>query len=50
MWRSSTPPEAWAKNGTDYNMRYCWIIHVLDDRVVKVVGYYYTQTVAALFA
>ena len=38
------------KNGTDYNMRYCWIIHVMNDRVVEVVGYYDTQTVTALFA
>jgi ketosteroid isomerase-like protein len=38
------------KNGTGYNMRYCWIIHVVDDRVVEVVGYYDTQTVTALFA
>jgi uncharacterized protein len=38
------------KNGTDYNMRYCWVIHVADDRIVEVVGYYDTQTVTALFA
>jgi ketosteroid isomerase-like protein len=30
-------------------MRYCWIIHVVDDRVVEVVGYYDTQKVTALF-
>lgn len=38
------------KNGTDYNMRYCWVIHVVNDRVAEVVGYYDTQTVTALFA
>jgi hypothetical protein len=38
------------KNGTDYNMRYCWIIRVVDDRVIEVVGYYDTQMVTALFA
>jgi ketosteroid isomerase-like protein len=38
------------KNGTDYNMRYCWIIHVVDDRVTEVVGYFDTQKVTALFA
>jgi ketosteroid isomerase-like protein len=37
------------KNGTGYDMRYCWVIHVVDDRVVEVVGYYDTQKVTALF-
>jgi ketosteroid isomerase-like protein len=37
------------KNGIDYNMRYCWIIHVVNDRIVEVVGYYDTQKVTALF-
>lgn len=37
------------KNGIDYNMRYCWIIHVEDDRVTEVIGYYDTSTVDALF-
>lgn len=38
------------KNGIGYNMRYCWVIRVVDDRVVEVTGYYDTQTVTALFA
>jgi len=42
--------EGLGKNGTDYTMRYCWVIHVVEDRVVEVVGYYDTQTVTALFA
>ena len=37
------------KNGTDYNMRYCWVIHVEDDLVTEVIGYYDTSTVRALF-
>lgn len=37
------------KNGTDYNMRYCWVIHVEDDKVTEVIGYYDTSTVQALF-
>ncbi len=38
------------KNGTDYNMRYCWIIHVEADVIVEVIGYYDTSKVNALFA
>jgi ketosteroid isomerase-like protein len=38
------------KNGIDYNMRYCWLIHVEDGLVTEVIGYYDTTTVAALFA
>lgn len=38
------------RNGVDYNMRYCWLIHVEDEVVTEVVGYYDTSTVDALFA
>jgi uncharacterized protein len=38
------------KNGIDYNMRYCWIIHVENELVTEVIGYYDTSTVSALFA
>jgi len=38
------------KNGVDYNMRYCWVIHVEDDQVTEVTGYYDTSNVVALFA
>lgn len=38
------------KNGTDYNMRYCWVIHVEDGLVTEVIGYYDTSTVNALFS
>lgn len=37
-------------NGTDYNMRYCWVIHVSDTGVDEVIGYYDQQKVAELFA
>ncbi|MFZ2016502.1 MAG: hypothetical protein WAV00_22000 [Nocardioides sp.] len=37
------------KNGIDYNMRYCWIIHVEADLVTEVIGFYDTSTVQALF-
>jgi hypothetical protein len=37
-------------NGTDYNMRYCWVIHVQQGLVTEVTGYYDTRTVCALFA
>jgi uncharacterized protein len=38
------------KNGTDYSMRYCWLIRIVAGRVAEVVGYYDTQKVVELFA
>jgi hypothetical protein len=38
------------KNGVDYNMRYCWVIHVENSLVTEVTGYYDTANVDALFA
>ncbi len=38
------------KNGIDYNMRYCWVMHVEGELVTEVIGYYDTSTVKALFA
>jgi uncharacterized protein len=38
------------KNGTDYNMRYCWAMRVNDGLVREVVGYYDTAKVAELFS
>jgi uncharacterized protein len=38
------------KNGVDYNMRYCWVIHVENNLVTEVTGYYDTANVDALFA
>lgn len=37
------------KNGTDYNMRYCWLMHVTGDKVDQVIGYYDQLKVAELF-
>jgi ketosteroid isomerase-like protein len=36
-------------NGTDYSLRYCWVIHVEDSRITEVVGYYDQTKVAELF-
>jgi hypothetical protein len=37
------------KNGTDYNMRYCWLMHITGDKVDQVIGYYDQLKVAELF-
>lgn len=37
-------------NGTDYTMRYCWVMRVEDDLVREVVGYYDQSKVAELFS
>ena len=37
-------------NGTDYTIRYCWVMRVEDDLVREVVGYYDQSKVAELFA
>ena len=37
------------KNGTDYSMRYCWVMHVRDDQVDQVIGYYDQVKVVELF-
>jgi ketosteroid isomerase-like protein len=38
------------RNGTDYNMRYCWVIRVQDGLVCEVIGYYDTRAVTQLFS
>jgi ketosteroid isomerase-like protein len=38
------------KNGTDYSMRYCWVMHVRDNRVDEVIGYYDQVKVVELFS
>ena len=38
------------RNGTDYSMRYCWLLRVVDGKVREVVGYYDQGKVAELFA
>jgi uncharacterized protein len=37
------------KNGTDYNMRYCWLMHITGEKVDQVIGYYDQLKVAELF-
>ena len=38
------------KNGTDYSMRYCRVMHVRDNRVDEVIGYYDQVKVVELFS
>lgn len=38
------------KNGTDYTLQYCWVVRVVEDRIVEVVGYYDQVKVDELFA
>jgi ketosteroid isomerase-like protein len=37
------------KNGTDYNMRYCWLMHITGEKVDQVIGYHDQLKVAELF-
>jgi uncharacterized protein len=37
------------RNGTDYSMQYCWVIHVVDEKIIEVIGYYDQEKVAQLF-
>jgi ketosteroid isomerase-like protein len=37
-------------NGTDYSMRYCWLMRFTDGKVQEVTGYYDQGKVAELFA
>jgi uncharacterized protein len=37
-------------NGTDYSMRYCWLLRVQDDRIHEVIGYYDQTKVTELFS
>ena len=38
------------RNGTDYTLQYCWVLRVVEDLIVEVVGYYDQVKVAELFA
>ncbi|KAI9699842.1 MAG: hypothetical protein M1820_007017 [Bogoriella megaspora] len=38
------------KNGADFSMSYCWIIRVVDKRIVEVVGFYDQKKVWDVFA
>jgi ketosteroid isomerase-like protein len=37
------------KNGIDYSMEYCWAIHVAEDKIDEVIGFYDGNRVSALF-
>jgi ketosteroid isomerase-like protein len=37
------------KNGTDYSLQYCWVIHVEANVITEVTGYYDQTKVAELF-
>lgn len=47
---SSTGSVGWGKNGTDYSLRYCWVIHVENSVITEVIGHYDQTKVAELFA
>jgi len=38
------------KNGTNYDMQYCWLLKIDNQKIVEVVGFYDGQKVAAVFA
>ena len=38
------------KNGTDYNMQYCWIMRVAEEKIREVIGFYDQVKVAQLFS
>lgn len=38
------------KNGADYDMSYCWIMRVQDDKIVEVKGFYDGEKVSKVFA
>ena len=38
------------RNGADFSMTYCWLIKVVDGRIVEVVGFYDQKKMHDLFA
>lgn len=38
------------KNGTDFSMQYCWVMRVVDQKFVEVIGFYDQKKVSDLFA
>lgn len=38
------------RNGTDYTLDYCWLIHVEGDLITEVIGFYDQTKVNELFA
>jgi uncharacterized protein len=37
-------------NGADFSMQYCWLLRVVDGRIVEIVGFYDTKKMVDLFA
>ncbi|GAA1931008.1 nuclear transport factor 2 family protein [Streptantibioticus ferralitis] len=37
-------------NGADFSMQYCWLIRVIGDRIVEIIGFYDTKKMIDLFA
>lgn len=37
-------------NGTDYTLRYCWVMHIAGERIDRVTGFYEADKVNELFA
>lgn len=37
------------KNGSDFSMQYCWIMRIVDQRIVEVIGFYDQKKVCDLF-
>jgi ketosteroid isomerase-like protein len=38
------------RRGENYDMDYCWMVQVRDAQIVRVIGFYDTTKVNALFA
>lgn len=38
------------KNGADFSMQYCWIIHVVDNLIVEITGFYDQKKMIDIFA
>ena len=37
-------------NGADFSMQYCWLIRVVDERIVEIIGFYDAKKMLDLFA
>lgn len=37
------------QNGTDFSMDYCWVFHIVDEKIKEIWGYYDTGKMIALF-
>lgn len=37
------------KNGADFNMQYCWVLNLRNEKIVEITGYYDSGKMIALF-